>query len=66
MNTAMSLLMIRKVLNGFCAENGLSLKSAIAVDAARYLIKINSEEIPSTAMLQSSLKFWMAEQATAA
>lgn len=66
MTTTMSLLFIRRVLTEFCEENGLSLRSAVAVEAASYLIKVNCEDIPSAPTLRSSLDSWIAKQATAA
>ncbi|MBW9089052.1 hypothetical protein JNB91_14510 [Rhizobium wenxiniae] len=66
MTTAMSMLMIRKALNTFCEDHELSIKSAAAADAAKYLIKINSDEIPSITKLRSLLEAWIEERALSA
>jgi hypothetical protein len=64
-NTTMSLLLIRRVLNEFCEEHGLSIGCATAMNAARYLIQITSEDIPSMSALRSSLSAWIGTQAGA-
>lgn len=44
----------------------MSIKSAVAADAAKYLIKINSDEIPSIIKLRSLLETWIVERALSA
>ncbi|TCU23764.1 hypothetical protein EV130_107118 [Rhizobium azibense] len=61
-NKAVSLLEVRKILNEFCAENGLSIGSAIAIDAAKHLIKITATDVTSAIMVRSSLDHWMVER----
>ncbi|WCK03747.1 hypothetical protein [Agrobacterium tumefaciens] len=59
-NEAISLLSIRKVLNEFCEDNRLPIGSALAIDAAKHLIRIASTNAVTGSMLRSSLDLWMA------
>ncbi|WP_245292899.1 hypothetical protein [Pararhizobium arenae] len=63
MNTTMSLLLIRRVLNEFCEERGLSVASATATNAARFLMQSVSDDVPSIMTLRSSLSAWVETQA---
>ena len=58
-NTTMSLLLIRRVLNEFSEQHGLLSGGATAKNAARYLMQCNSEDVPSMSTLRSSLSAWI-------